>query len=165
VAGLRRISGHIPVLHVNCSVYIPFRGERGPMRLKTLRVENFRSLQTLEIELPQVCAVVGPNNSGKSNIVEAIRRVLAPEYGPRARDFTEDDVYLRDENRDIEIECTFDPPLEYKRLKKADPVQIERFRFVYDRYQREPQAGVRKLDQSVLNASGEKPLVMTSYGG
>jgi predicted ATP-dependent endonuclease of OLD family len=135
------------------------------MRLKALRVRNFRSLRTLEIELPQVCAIVGANNSGKSNILEAIRRVLAPEYGPRARDFTEDDVYLRDDELDIEIECTFHPPLEYKKLKNADPVQIERFRFVYDRYQIGPQAGNRRLDQGVLNADGEKPPVMTSYGG
>jgi putative ATP-dependent endonuclease of the OLD family len=135
------------------------------MRLKSLRVQNFRSLQALEIELPQVCAIVGPNNSGKSNILEAIRRVLAPEYGPRARDFTEDDVYLRDAELDIEIECTFHPPLDYKKLKNADPVQIERFKFVYDRYKIGPQASHRKLDQSVLNAAGEKPTVMTSYGG
>mgnify|MGYP001331110906 CR=1 FL=1 len=134
------------------------------MRLKSLRVQNFRSLQALEIELPQVCAIVGPNNSGKSNILEAIRRVLAPEYGPRARDFTEDDVYLRDAELNIEIECTFDPPLDYKKLKNADPVQIERFKFVYDRYKVGPQAGNRKLDQTVLNAAGEKPTVMSSYG-
>jgi len=109
-------------------------------------MQNFRSLQALEIELPQVCAIVGPNNSGKSNILEAIRRVLAPEYGPRARDFTEGDVYLRDAELDIEIECTLDPPLDYKKLKNADPVQIERFKFVYDRYKIGPQAGNRKLD-------------------
>lgn len=135
------------------------------VRLKSLRVQNFRSLQGLEISLPQICAIVGPNNSGKSNLLEAIRRVLAPEYGPRARDFTEDDVYLRNEALDIEIECAFDPPLDYKKLKNADPVQIERFRFVYDRYKIGPQAGNRKLDQSVLNPAGEKPTVMTSYGG
>jgi putative ATP-dependent endonuclease of OLD family len=135
------------------------------MRLKSLRVKNFRSLQALEIELPQVCAIVGPNNSGKSNILEAIRRVLAPDYGPRARDFTEDDIYLRDTALDIEIECALHPPLDYKRLKNADPVQIERFKFVYDRYKIGLQAGNRKLDQSVLNAVGEKPMVMTSYGG
>jgi putative ATP-dependent endonuclease of OLD family len=135
------------------------------MRLKSLRVQNFRSLKALEIELPQVCAIVGPNNSGKSNILEAVRRVLAPEFGPRARDFTEDDVYLRDPALDIEIECAFQPPLAYKKLKNADPVQIERSKFVYDRYKIGSQAGNRKLEQSVLNAAGEKPTVMTSYGG
>lgn len=134
------------------------------MRLKSLRVQNFRSLQDLTIELSQVCAIVGPNNSGKSNILEAIRRVLAPEWGPRTRDFTEDDVYLRDETLDIEIECSFQPPLEYRRLKDADPVQIERFRFVYDRYKIGSQAGTRRLEQSALTATGEKPTVMTAYG-
>jgi putative ATP-dependent endonuclease of the OLD family len=138
--------------------------ENAPMRLKSLRVENFRSLQTLTIELPQACVIVGPNNSGKSNILEAIRRVLAPEWGPRTRDFTEDDVYLRDETLDIEIECAFEPPLEYRKLKEADPVEIERFRFVFDRYKIGPQAGTRRLEQSSLNAAGEKPTIMTSYG-
>ena len=127
------------------------------MRLKSLRVENFRSLQTLKIELPQVCAIVGPNNSGKSNILEAIRRVLAPEWGPRTRDFAEDDVYLRDETLDIEIECAFEPPLEYRKLKEADPVQIERFRFVFDRYKIGPQAGTRRLEQSSPTLPGRSP--------
>src|SRR5260370_6782963 len=138
-------------------------GER-PMRLKSLHVENFRSLQSLTIDLPQVCAIIGPNNSGKSNILEAIRRVLAPEWGPRTRDFTEDDVYLRDETLDIEIECSFEPPLEYRKLKDADPVEIQRFRFVFDRYKIGPQARTRRLEQSSLTAAGEKPTVMTSYG-
>jgi putative ATP-dependent endonuclease of OLD family len=134
------------------------------MRLRSLHVKNFRSLQSLTIELPQVCAIVGPNNSGKSNILEAIRRVLAPEWGPRTRDFTEDDVYLRDETLDIQIECSFEPPLEYRKLKDADPVEIERFRFVFDRYKIGLQAGIRRLEQSSLTAAGEKPTVMTSYG-
>ena len=134
------------------------------MRLKSLQVQNFRSLQSLTINLPQVCAIVGPNNSGKSNILEAIRRVLAPEWGPRTRDFTEDDVYLRDETLDIEIECSFEPPLGYRKLKDADPVEIERFRFVFDRYKIGPQAGTRRLEQSSLTTAGEKPNVMTSYG-
>ena len=89
------------------------------MRLKSLRVQNFRSLQNLAIELPQVCAIVGPNNSGKSNILETIRRVLAPDWGPRARDFTEDDVYLQDETLDIEIECAF-----HRRKKQVDGISI-----------------------------------------
>jgi putative ATP-dependent endonuclease of the OLD family len=65
------------------------------MKLKRIKVENFRSVQTLDIELPQVCAIVGPNNAGKSNILEAIRRVLAGDWGPRASNFSDDDVYRR----------------------------------------------------------------------
>ena len=96
------------------------------MKLKALKIENFRSIQALEIDLPQVCAIVGPNNSGKSSILEAIRRVLAPEWGPRAAHFSENDVYLREEELDIAIECSFEPPIDYRRLKDADPVEIER---------------------------------------
>jgi putative ATP-dependent endonuclease of the OLD family len=66
------------------------------MKLKHIKIKNFRSVQTLDIELPQVCAIVGPNNAGKSNILEAIRRVLAGDWGPRASSFSDDDVYLRD---------------------------------------------------------------------
>ena len=49
------------------------------MQIKSLRVKNFRSIQELYLELPRICAFVGPNNSGKTNLLEAIRRVLAPE--------------------------------------------------------------------------------------
>jgi putative ATP-dependent endonuclease of the OLD family len=63
------------------------------MKLKRIKVENIRSVQTLDIELPQVCAIVGPNSAGKSNILEAMRRVLAGDWGPRASNFSEDDVY------------------------------------------------------------------------
>jgi putative ATP-dependent endonuclease of the OLD family len=90
--------------------------------------------------------------------------VLMPEWGPRTRDFSEDDVYLRDETLDIEIACCFEPPLEYRKLKDAKPVEVERFRFVFDRHKIGTQAGTRRLEQSCLTAAGERPTVMTSYG-
>jgi putative ATP-dependent endonuclease of the OLD family len=86
------------------------------MRLKRIKVENFRSVQALEIELPQVCAIVGPNNAGKSNILEAMRRVLGSDWAPRVSSFSEDDVYLRDAELDVTIECSFEPPIEYRKL-------------------------------------------------
>lgn len=46
--------------------------------LAHLHVENFRSLEKLDLELPQVCSLVGPNNAGKSNVLEAIRRFGFP---------------------------------------------------------------------------------------
>ena len=113
------------------------------MRLKRIKVENFRSVQALEIELPQVCAVVGPNNAGKSNILEAMRRVLASDWAPRASSFSEDDVYLRDAELDITIECSFEPPIEYQKLKEGDAVQIETMQFLYTRYKRGSQTGTR----------------------
>jgi putative ATP-dependent endonuclease of OLD family len=74
------------------------------MRLSRVKIKNFRSIQELDIELPHVCALVGPNNVGKTNILEAIKRVLDRSW-VRADDFSTDDIYLHDENRDIEIAC------------------------------------------------------------
>ena len=66
------------------------------MRITRLQVEGFRSTKAIDVQLPQKCALVGPNNGGKSNILEAIRRVLGSEYGPRTGTFAEDDVHRRD---------------------------------------------------------------------
>lgn len=64
------------------------------MRISRIKIQNFRSIQTLDLELPQVCAVIGPNNAGKSNLLEAIFRVLGKQW-LQVRDFDEDDVYSR----------------------------------------------------------------------
>jgi predicted ATP-dependent endonuclease of OLD family len=121
------------------------------VRIKSLSVKNFRSLQKLNIELPQVCALVGPNNSGKSNILEVIRRILGSEWGARLSQFSEDDVYLRDGDLDITIECTLDPPVPYRRLKNADPIEVHHLLFEYNRYKR---GNSRASENLIRSASG-----------
>jgi putative ATP-dependent endonuclease of OLD family len=133
------------------------------MKLKRIKVENFRSVRALEIELPRICAIVGPNNAGKSNILEAVRRVLSGEWGPRVSSFSEDDVYLGDAELDITIECSFEPPIEYRKLKEGDAVQIETMQFLYTRYKRGPQSGTRRLEQTCFDETGKQPNVMTGY--
>jgi putative ATP-dependent endonuclease of OLD family len=133
------------------------------VQIRRLRIKDFRSIQEIDIELPKVCALVGPNNAGKTSILEAVRRVLLPDWGPRAGHFSEDDVYLRDGDRDIDIACTFEPTIPYARLKNADPVRIRSLRFVYNRYQRGEQVGLRKLDQTCLDDRGAALTVMTTY--
>jgi putative ATP-dependent endonuclease of the OLD family len=125
------------------------------MKLKRIKVENFRSIRTLDVELPQVCAIVGPNNAGKSNILEALRRVLASDWGPRASNFSEDDVYQRGSELDVTIECSFDPPIEYRRLKEGDALQLETLQFLYTRYKRGPEAGTRRLEQACFDAKAK----------
>jgi predicted ATP-dependent endonuclease of OLD family len=133
------------------------------MRLKSLRIENFRSIRRLDIELPQICAIVGPNNAGKSNILEAIKRVLGYDYGTRAYYFSEDDVYIREPTLNILIECGVDPPIQYKKLQNAEPIEIPQLRFNYNRYQRGDNAGNRKLDQYCLAANGKVATVQTGW--
>lgn len=132
------------------------------MRITRLQIENFRSVQKLDIELPQVCALVGPNNAGKSNILHAIRRVIGSEYGPRIYDFDEEDVHGRDPDKDIEICLTFDPPLGHRKLQGVDPVSIPTLRFCWTRYKIGEKKGQRRLDQSCLKADGTNPSVQTT---
>jgi putative ATP-dependent endonuclease of OLD family len=135
------------------------------MKISTLSIKNFRSISELDIDLPNVCAFVGPNNAGKTNILEAIRRVLMPEYGPRAADFAEDDVHLRDPEKNIEIALTFDAPIPYARLQRAQPVEIASLKFTYERYKRGENRGLRHLEQAALGTEGQPLMVQKTYGG
>jgi putative ATP-dependent endonuclease of the OLD family len=134
------------------------------VKIKTLSIKNFRSIKELVLELPNVCAFVGPNNAGKTNILEAIRRVLMPEYGPRATHFSEDDVHLRDPDKDIEIALTFGLPIPYARLNNAEPVQIATLRFAFDRYKRGESRGQRRLEQQCLGIEGQTLMVQKTWG-
>lgn len=45
------------------------------------RVESFKSLESLEVELGQVNVFVGANGSGKSNLLEAVGVLSAASFG------------------------------------------------------------------------------------
>ncbi len=46
------------------------------MKIKRIRIENYRSIKACDFEPSSLCAFIGPNNSGKSNILRAINLVL-----------------------------------------------------------------------------------------
>lgn len=50
-----------------------------------LRAVGFRNLNTTIELCHPLAVVVGENNAGKSNLIDALRAVLEPEAGPRAR--------------------------------------------------------------------------------
>lgn len=50
------------------------------MRIARLTIENFRSIESESFAVPQICALVGPNNAGKSNLLESIRRILGTNW-------------------------------------------------------------------------------------
>ena len=70
------------------------------MRITKLRIENFRSVHSLELELGGTTVLIGPNNAGKSAILEAVRILLTPRWGQRGTEFTENDVHRVDANID-----------------------------------------------------------------
>ncbi len=129
------------------------------MRIAHLEIENYRSIKHLEFDVPQVCALVGPNNAGKSNILTAIYRVLGREW-VTVNSFDLDDIYGRDPTRDMRIVLTFDPPRQYRRFKNTEPVEIPTFSFEYTQYKVGENKGQRRLEQTCLTGKGERPQVL-----
>jgi len=106
-----------------------------------------------------ICALVGPNNTGKSNILLAIQRVIGRDW-VTVNSFDEDDVYCRDCDSDVLIELSFDPPLKYTKFKGADPVDIPTLSFKYTRYKIGDQKGQRRLEQKCFDGDGKPPNVL-----
>jgi len=73
------------------------------MKITRIKIENYRSIKSLEFKPKRLCALIGENNVGKSNILSALNFVLGPAY-PTERGITLDDFYMRDPNRRINIE-------------------------------------------------------------
>ena len=70
------------------------------MRITSLRIENFRSIKSLLVDLGETTVFVGPNDGGKTAILEAVRIALTRKWGTRGTGFTEYDVHLARENDD-----------------------------------------------------------------
>ena len=47
-------------------------------RIKSLVIENYRSIEHIQFSFEDLVAFVGPNNSGKTNILRAINWFLTP---------------------------------------------------------------------------------------
>lgn len=59
------------------------------MKLKKLEISNFRSIESLDVEFPSFyTAISGKNNSGKSNLLKAIKVLFQqePRYRYRLRE-------------------------------------------------------------------------------
>ncbi|RMG36047.1 MAG: DUF2813 domain-containing protein [Gammaproteobacteria bacterium] len=67
------------------------------MKLKEIRINNFRGIRSLHLPLDGLTVLIGENNVGKSTVLEAIRLVLMRGFGVRrGAQFTEYDFHLRD---------------------------------------------------------------------
>ena len=70
--------------------------QRRRMRITNVRIENFRGIQSLEVDLNETTVFIGENNSGKTSVLDALRLCLR-ELGPRRRVvFDSFDFHLKD---------------------------------------------------------------------
>lgn len=79
------------------------------MYLSHIKIENFRKLQSLDLEFNNgLNLLVGENDSGKSSIIDAIKFVTGTQSNDWNR-ITNEDFYFDGTTRstDLRIECTF----------------------------------------------------------
>ncbi len=129
------------------------------MRITRLSIQNFRSNEDLTFEVPQICALIGQNNAGKSNILEALRRVLGTNW-VTVSSFSPDDVFMHDSERAVTISCWLDPPVSYHRFKGAPSTDIHAISFEYTRYKIGEKRGQPRLEQSCQDKRGQPPTVL-----
>lgn len=72
------------------------------MRLKHLKIHNFRSIKDLEMECLPLVTIIGPNNHGKSNILKALDFALSTSGKPAI-----DDLFAHAEDQTLWVEMTF----------------------------------------------------------
>lgn len=75
------------------------------MKIAKLEIKNFRSIKHLILEPKSLCALIGPNNVGKTNILKAIDLVLGEGWTTKARVARE---LFNEINKQIEIKVDLD---------------------------------------------------------
>lgn len=73
------------------------------MRIKTVRINNYRVFDDVQIEFSEITAFIGPNGVGKSNILRALDWFF---NGPQSS-LTEADFHNRDTSKPVQVEVIF----------------------------------------------------------
>ena len=85
-----------------------------PIFLRSININHYRSIENITINIPNGKPLVlfGPNNAGKSNILNAINRLLGDRY-PTYIEMLDSDYFMRDGNKYPEstITAEFTEPL------------------------------------------------------
>jgi len=80
------------------------------MKIKKVTIKNFRSIVECDFCFNDLLALVGENNNGKSNIIDAIEMLLSKNKVNNVFDFN-------DKNKSIEIEIIFHELTDFERSK------------------------------------------------
>lgn len=102
------------------------------MKITRVRIKNFRSIRELDLDLADTTVLIGPNNAGKTAILEAVRIALTRRWGMRGTGFTEYDCHLASDDSDprtappisIEIELAETQPEEWSEDLHADLIEV-----------------------------------------
>ena len=112
------------------------------MRITRIEIENFRSIRQLVVDLGDTTVFMGPNNAGKTAILDALRIALTRRWGQRGTGFSEYDVHLAGDTADpktssgvcIELRSEENEPGEWPEPIVADLGNIVQLDTTTERY-------------------------------
>ena len=81
--------------------------EQERMKIRQIHIENFRSIKKLTFVPGNVCALVGENGAGKSNILAALNLLLGERY-PSRRSLDPSDYFQHDQSNTVKIGVQFE---------------------------------------------------------
>lgn len=110
------------------------------MYLAEVHLENFRSCYETVVPLHEdVTVLVGENNAGKSNVVDALRLAISPMGGRRSRYFEPGDLSFGRETDEVSITMRFDGLTEVQRGQYLTALDVSDMTAVYGtRFQIDP---------------------------
>lgn len=99
------------------------------MKIAKLEIKNFRSIKHLILKPKSLCALIGPNNVGKTNILKAIDLVLGEGWTTKARVARE---LFNNINEPIEIKVDLDESIQWYYYKTPVSVNCITLTMTYD---------------------------------
>lgn len=75
------------------------------MRIRTVSITNFRTLDDITIDFEDITTFIGPNGAGKSTILKALDWFF---NGTKKTSLTDDDCTFGNVDQDVRVEVTFD---------------------------------------------------------
>ncbi|WP_216587750.1 ATP-dependent nuclease [Streptomyces brasiliscabiei] len=106
--------------------------EEPGMYLRSLRLKNFRSCYDMEVEFqPGITLLVGENNSGKSNVIEALRLATAPLNRRATRYFDESDLSHGQKSQEAELHASYDGLTKTQRAHYIAALDVDTNQAIY----------------------------------
>ncbi|MHB8390848.1 MAG: ATP-dependent nuclease, partial [Acidobacteriaceae bacterium] len=87
------------------------------MKIRSVRIKNFRTLKDVTIPFDSVTTFIGPNGAGKSTVLRALDWYFNGKPGP----LTEEDCSFGATSEDIEVQVTF------KDLTETDRSALDKY--------------------------------------